>query len=177
MDIKSRVERLEAKTPRESGDEFARRFNEAWRELAGTMDAADRAEVRTALSEHIEAGAGLDYDGLTFLAARVYSLLVRAANGLPVALVMPLALASAWKEHDARTAGESGEQRFRASFNFQACAACGAEHPWRGRYALDAASGFNVVANPGELIKTCLACGGPVGGVGARRSDAGGVAA
>lgn len=165
MGIESKIERLERATRDEGDEAHAERWRAAYVEIARTMSNDDFAEVHGQLLDWLAEGGGLDRSGLSFVAARVVSLVEQAANGLGPALLMPPALASAWREWDRELKDAAPAERFDGSFNFQACATCGAEHPWRGRFTPER----RAIVNPEELIKTCLVCGGAVGNFAAQR--------
>jgi hypothetical protein len=152
----------------ESLDTYAGRWEAAYIEIGSTMDAREFKEINAEITSHLRLVADgrcnqWDAAALSFVAARVESLVVRAANGFKVGLVMPPALSKAWREHDERHADSTAKARSKARFDSQMCADCFAEHPWLGRYEHSEALMRRVVVNPDELIKVCLLCGGVVG--------------
>lgn len=171
MSISNRVAQLEKQHEGEdaSGEALWReRWRASYVEIAATMDAGDFSEVHAeikCLLERVNAGEVSYWSSgsLSFVASRVLSLVHRAANGFEPGLVMPPALAQAWREHDRRFINASPEERHKGSFDSQECADCRAEHPFLGRYERNEAQCRNVIVNLDELIKTCLVCGGDVG--------------
>jgi hypothetical protein len=171
MSVQSRIARLETQRPdagESKQDLWRERWLAAYKEIAATMDAREFSEVQAEIMSFIKRvnSGELNYwshaSVLSFVACRVFSLVHRTANGFQVGLLMPPALAQAWRDLDEKLADASSDERHKGSFNSQECADCAAEHPWLGRYELSEAQRINVIANPSELIKTCLVCGGEV---------------
>lgn len=170
MRLHSRIEKLEAGGGDDT-DEAAwrKRWQEAYQEIALTMDAHELAEVHAEVKAFLEKtnSGELNYwssgSVMSFVASRVFSLVHRAANGFNVGLLMPPALSAAWREHDERHKDSPDDERHKAGFESHQCVDCKAEHPWLGRYELSAAQRRYVIVNPEEIITTCLLCGGVVG--------------
>jgi len=139
-------------------------FVEALQTIAATMDAGEFAGVFTEILNHLKSDNPLDTTRFSFVAARVYSLATRAANGFTVALLMPPALSAAWRDLEERYADFNWKEKHEASFWCQTCTTCSAEHPWHGRRELDKKQGIHVIVNKHEILKTCLACGGALRG-------------
>jgi hypothetical protein len=168
MSVQSRLGKLEAEYGSEATSaesEHTRRWNEAYSEIALTMDAHDFAGIHTEIVGYYKSGGSvLGYTGrVSFLAARVLSLVSRAANGIRATLQMPPALAQAWNEHEKSLADATQAEKNKASEDFQVCVNCGAEHPFRGHYEWSREERQFVLITKEQLIKTCLLCGGTVG--------------
>ena len=170
MNLQGRVRRLEVGRVEDAGgDDFSRKFQAAYSEIAATMAAHDFASVRSeimAFLQDVNAGRVNYWSSgsvLSFLASRVLCLVHRAANGLKASLTMPPALAQAWREHDERLADAPPAERHKGSFDSQECADCGAEHPFLGRYEWSREQRQHILINRERLIAVCLVCGGPVG--------------
>jgi hypothetical protein len=160
MNIASKIEQLE-QANKQTEDDFARKWGEAYQAIADTMSDHEFDKVHAEIVSHLRRGNPLDTSRLSFVAARVHSLVERAARGFQVGLVMPPALAALWRAHDSRHADSA--ERHKASFDCVACAECGAEHPFLGRYEFSAAAQVFVIVNQDELITACAVCGGLVG--------------
>lgn len=171
MSLQNRIEKLEQEreSAADSGDDgFSRRWNEAYREIAETMDVREFAEVNAEIMSFLDSTEGnvshwSSHHVLSFVASRVLSLANRAANGFRDGMMMPPVLAQAWREHDERLKDAEPDVRSKASFDCHSCIDCGAEHPFLGRMERNEAQKRRVIVNPDDLIKTCLLCGGVVG--------------
>lgn len=167
MSIKGRILKVEeAIVPSEEQSERSKRWLAAYSEIAATMSEEDFTAVHAELIAYYARGDGWNYSRLSFVAARVLSLVERTANGFNVGLLMPPALVGAWREHDLKLANAPTDERFNGSFRNSERAECGAEHPQLGCYERrhsDAKRWHLVLVNEDEVIKTCLACGGCIG--------------
>ncbi|MDT7807330.1 MAG: hypothetical protein QOJ70_1143 [Acidobacteriota bacterium] len=119
---------------------------------------------RVEIVAYLESGRGVwEYaECMSFVAARVYSLVLRAAQGATASLQMPPALAAVWREYENSCGVMTPSQRYTAQHMTIWCTVCDAEHPYLGWYEWSEAERRNVVVTK-NCIKTCAVCGGPIG--------------
>lgn len=164
--LEKRVSKLEdIRAEEEAAPEenaYAERWRSAYLEIAKTMSIEHLAIVNAALAGFFQDGDGVWEYIEPFLAARVYHLCTRRAQGLHAVLAMPPGLAALWITFERDLSPANASERFAAHHSTVDCADCGAEFPQLRPFRWNpSARAFTGASR--DYVSRCLLCGGRVG--------------